>query len=65
MTSAEINAITLKNKVSKELRSKANDFLNNKVKVNNLTELIQYLEVGGLNIFAKQYRYYINNIIAL
>lgn len=35
----------LKNKISKELRAKANDFLNNKVKANNLVDILQYLQV--------------------
>ncbi|XP_013099965.1 nucleolar complex protein 4 homolog A [Stomoxys calcitrans] len=34
----------LKNKISKELRAKANDFLNNKAKANNLVDIIQHLE---------------------
>lgn len=46
MASVDKNINPLKNKISKELRSKANDFLNNKAKANNLLDIIQYLEVG-------------------
>ncbi|XP_073834900.1 nucleolar complex protein 4 homolog A [Musca autumnalis] len=37
-------ANNLKSKISKELRAKANDFLNSKVKSKNLEEIIQYLD---------------------
>ncbi|XP_061396886.1 nucleolar complex protein 4 homolog A [Musca vetustissima] len=37
-------ASTLKSKISKELRAKANDFLNSKVKSKNLEEIIHYLD---------------------
>ncbi|XP_065366345.1 nucleolar complex protein 4 homolog A [Calliphora vicina] len=46
MASVDKNINPLKNKISKELRSKANDFLNNKAKANNLLDIIQYLEKG-------------------
>lgn len=35
----------LKNKISKELRAKANDFLNHKVKANNLVDILHHLQV--------------------
>ncbi|XP_037807090.1 nucleolar complex protein 4 homolog A [Lucilia sericata] len=45
MASVDKNANNpLKNKISKELRAKANDFLNNKAKANNLVDIIQYLQ---------------------
>uniref|UniRef100_A0A1A9WA77 CCAAT-binding factor domain-containing protein n=1 Tax=Glossina brevipalpis TaxID=37001 RepID=A0A1A9WA77_9MUSC len=34
----------IKSEISKELRDKANDFLNNKLKANNLVDIIAYLE---------------------
>ncbi|KAL9878299.1 nucleolar complex protein 4 homolog A [Glossina fuscipes] len=36
---------TIKNEISKELRDKANEFLNNKLKANNLVDIVVYLEV--------------------
>uniref|UniRef100_A0A1B0FQ44 CCAAT-binding factor domain-containing protein n=1 Tax=Glossina morsitans morsitans TaxID=37546 RepID=A0A1B0FQ44_GLOMM len=35
----------IKNEISKELRDKANEFLNNKLKANNLVDIVVYLEV--------------------
>ncbi|XP_075158708.1 nucleolar complex protein 4 homolog A [Haematobia irritans] len=38
------NTNNLKSRISKELRAKANDFLNSRAKANNLVDIIQYLE---------------------
>lgn len=46
MSNTDKNTNPLKSKISKDLRTKANDFLNNKAKANNLLDIIQYLEVS-------------------
>ncbi|KAM7347550.1 nucleolar complex protein 4 homolog B [Cochliomyia hominivorax] len=44
MSNTNKNSNSLKSKISKDLRTKANDFLNNPAKANNLIDILQYLQ---------------------